>query len=228
MPLRRFLPAVIAGSLIWAVVYATVGLAAIAAWFALILASPWAAAGAAVALAVVVLFLEKRRRQAKRHQQAADDGGAPVGREGPVERPQGTDLRCPESSVTLAVPASGAGDARRGDCGLGATAASVVIGWTLRVRPLPGPSRWIPSQTSFAVGDGPNCARRIMVGDEHGPPSFRSAAWAAPVGAAPTVPDRRRLGGGLLHPAANRQGSIPGLLIGLGALTALVAWQYGR
>ncbi len=85
MPLRRFLPAVIAGSLIWAVVYATVGLAAIAAWFALILASPWAAAGAAVAIAVVVILLVKRRR-AKRHQQMVDDGGAPVGPESPVER----------------------------------------------------------------------------------------------------------------------------------------------
>jgi membrane protein DedA with SNARE-associated domain len=86
MPLRRFLPAVIAGSLIWAVVYATVGLAAIAAWFALVLASPWAAAGAAVALAVVVLLLVNRRRRAQRNQQAADDGGAPVGRESPDER----------------------------------------------------------------------------------------------------------------------------------------------
>jgi membrane protein DedA with SNARE-associated domain len=83
MPPRRFLPAVIAGSLIWAVVYATVGLAAIAAWFALILASPWAAAGAAVAIAVVVLFLVRWR--ARRNQQTTDDGGAPVGRESPVE-----------------------------------------------------------------------------------------------------------------------------------------------
>ncbi|MEV7648347.1 VTT domain-containing protein [Arthrobacter sp. NPDC089319] len=87
MPLRRFLPAVIAGSLLWAVLYATVGLAAIAAWFALILASPWAAAGAAVAIAVVVPLLVRRRQRAQRHQEA-DDGGALVGREHPVERLQ--------------------------------------------------------------------------------------------------------------------------------------------
>ena len=63
-----------------------VGLAAVAAWFALILASPWAAAGAAVAAAVVVLMLESRRRRAQRNQQAADDGGAPVGRESALEQ----------------------------------------------------------------------------------------------------------------------------------------------
>ncbi|MFT4470490.1 hypothetical protein ACMX2H_11350 [Arthrobacter sulfonylureivorans] len=87
MPLRRFLPAVIVGSLIWAVVYATIGLAAMAAWFALILASPWAAAGVAVAVAVVVLCLAKRRTKGH-HAVGADDGGALVGRERPVERLQ--------------------------------------------------------------------------------------------------------------------------------------------
>jgi membrane protein DedA with SNARE-associated domain len=116
MPLRRFLPAVIVGSLLWAVVYATVGLAAIAAWFALVLASPWAAAGAAVAIAAVVLFLVKRIRRAKRHQETADDdGGAPLGQEGPVERLQTfTDHHhCPDLPAGPAVPASGRDDARR-------------------------------------------------------------------------------------------------------------------
>lgn len=87
MPLRRFLPAVIVGCLIWAVVYATIGLAAIAAWFALILASPWAAAGAAVAIAVVVLLLVKRHAT-RHHAVGADDGDAPAGQERLAERLQ--------------------------------------------------------------------------------------------------------------------------------------------
>jgi membrane protein DedA with SNARE-associated domain len=114
MPLRRFLPAVIAGGLIWAVVYATVGLAAVAAWFALILASPWAAAGAAVAIAAVVLLLMKRRRRTKRRQETADDGGAPVGQRSPAERLQGcTDHHSLDRPSDTPVRASGGDDARR-------------------------------------------------------------------------------------------------------------------
>ncbi|MCG2621967.1 VTT domain-containing protein [Arthrobacter sp. I2-34] len=75
MPQRHFLPAVVLGSLIWAVVYATVGLAAAAAWIALLLESPAAAAvlaGAAVLAAAYVVW--RRRRAAGR---SGDDGGSP-------------------------------------------------------------------------------------------------------------------------------------------------------
>jgi len=113
MPLRRFLPAVIAGSLIWAVLYATVGLAAIAAWVALILTSPWAAAGAAVTISAVVLFVVKRKRRAKAIPAAADDGGAQVGLGRSDERLQtSTDhnVSLPAADV---VPGRGADDTRR-------------------------------------------------------------------------------------------------------------------
>ncbi|HET7414959.1 MAG TPA: VTT domain-containing protein [Arthrobacter sp.] len=65
MPLRRYLPAVIVGSVLWAVLYATVGLAVLHAWLA-------AVAGSPVGIAVVVLLaaaiagglvLRRRRRQ---------------------------------------------------------------------------------------------------------------------------------------------------------------------
>ena len=64
MPQRRFLPAVVLGSLIWAVVYATVGLAAAAAWIALLLESPAAAAvlaGIAVLAAAYVIWRRRRK-----------------------------------------------------------------------------------------------------------------------------------------------------------------------
>lgn len=51
VPLVRYLPAVSVGALLWAVVYATVGLAAIYAAAALALRSPWAAALLAMAAA---------------------------------------------------------------------------------------------------------------------------------------------------------------------------------
>lgn len=68
MPLRRYLPAVVVGSVLWAVLYATVGLAALNAWLA-------AAAGSPLGLAVVVLLVAAvvaavvvaRRRRRRRH-----------------------------------------------------------------------------------------------------------------------------------------------------------------
>ncbi|EMY33939.1 DedA family protein [Arthrobacter crystallopoietes BAB-32] len=75
MHLARFLPAVIAGSLIWAVVYATVGLAAVAAWIGLVLASPAAAVVIALLLAALVAFLvwrRRRREHAARAEEARD------------------------------------------------------------------------------------------------------------------------------------------------------------
>src|SRR5699024_11714057 len=55
MPLRRYLPAVTLGSIIWATVYATVGLAAVQAWLATAARSPVAAALLVVVLVVGVV-----------------------------------------------------------------------------------------------------------------------------------------------------------------------------
>lgn len=63
MPLRRYIPALMAGGLAWAVIYATVGLAAIGLWLRLFLRSPWAAVAvlALVVLLIIVLLLRRRR-----------------------------------------------------------------------------------------------------------------------------------------------------------------------
>lgn len=66
MPLRRYLPAAIAGSVLWAVLYATIGLAALEAWLALAAASPAGAglAVAAVAVGALWIVVARRRRSA--------------------------------------------------------------------------------------------------------------------------------------------------------------------
>lgn len=66
MPLRRYLPAAVAGSVIWALLYATIGLAALEAWLAVAAASPiGAAVGVAALVAVVVWVVVFQRRRAK-------------------------------------------------------------------------------------------------------------------------------------------------------------------
>lgn len=66
MPLRRYLPAAIAGSILWAVLYATIGLAALEAWLAVAAASPVGAAVAVVVVAILVacIVVARRRRSA--------------------------------------------------------------------------------------------------------------------------------------------------------------------
>ena len=63
MPARRYLPALAVGGLAWAIIYATVGLVAVAGWVELFLVSP---AGAVAVLALLVLLvalvLRHRRR----------------------------------------------------------------------------------------------------------------------------------------------------------------------
>ncbi|MEE2569278.1 VTT domain-containing protein [Pseudarthrobacter sp. J64] len=62
MPLRRYLPAAVAGSVVWALLYATVGLAAIEGWLAVAAASPVAAfAVAAAGVCALVWILTARR-----------------------------------------------------------------------------------------------------------------------------------------------------------------------
>ena len=65
MPLQRYLPAATAGSAVWALLYATVGLAAIEAWLAVAAASPAGAIAVTVVLAglVVWILIARRRRR---------------------------------------------------------------------------------------------------------------------------------------------------------------------
>lgn len=67
MPLRRYLPAVIIGSVLWAVLYATVGLAVLNAWLAAAAGSPVGiAAIAMLAGAIVTCVIVSRRRRQRR------------------------------------------------------------------------------------------------------------------------------------------------------------------
>lgn len=63
MPLRRYLPAVAAGGLIWAVLYATVGLAALHGALAVPSRSPWALAALLALLVGAGVLLARRRRR---------------------------------------------------------------------------------------------------------------------------------------------------------------------
>lgn len=65
MPLRRYLPAVMVGSVLWAVLYATVGLAVLNAWLAAAAGSPVGIAVLVVLVAVIAggMALRRRRRQ---------------------------------------------------------------------------------------------------------------------------------------------------------------------
>ncbi|HLQ82049.1 MAG TPA: hypothetical protein VK103_00820, partial [Bacillota bacterium] len=63
MPLRRYLPAVTLGGAIWALVYATVGLAAIHAWLAAAVRWPGTVPITVVVVGAVVALLVWRHRR---------------------------------------------------------------------------------------------------------------------------------------------------------------------
>ncbi|WP_343985653.1 DedA family protein [Terrabacter terrae] len=65
MPLRHYLPAAVVGSLVWAALYATVGLAVVQAWLAAEAGSWWGAAVLVLGGAAVVAWLVVRRRRAE-------------------------------------------------------------------------------------------------------------------------------------------------------------------
>lgn len=62
MPLRRWIPAMLVGTLIWGVVYGTVGMAVVWAW----LEQPWAVAPVVVVVLLVVLGRTARARRRAR------------------------------------------------------------------------------------------------------------------------------------------------------------------
>lgn len=63
MSLKRYLPALAAGGFAWSVIYATVGLAAIALWLELFLRSPWAAVAALALVVALVMYIIRHRRR---------------------------------------------------------------------------------------------------------------------------------------------------------------------
>lgn len=66
MPLRRYLPAVTVGCIAWAIIYATIGLAAFEALVLAAARSPWALVAVGVAaLAGAVLVVVRRRTRAR-------------------------------------------------------------------------------------------------------------------------------------------------------------------
>jgi membrane protein DedA with SNARE-associated domain len=65
MPLRWYLPAAVVGSVVWAVLYATIGLAVVQAWLAAEAGSWWGVLVVVVVIAAVVAWLVARRRRAR-------------------------------------------------------------------------------------------------------------------------------------------------------------------
>lgn len=61
MPLARYIPSVIVGCLLWALLYSTVGMAVFMAWFAL--GWQWIVAGAIVVAVATVAWIRYRRRE---------------------------------------------------------------------------------------------------------------------------------------------------------------------
>ena len=74
MPLRRYLPAVTLGSILWALLYATVGFVTIAGWLKLYELSPVATlVGSLVLLAVLAAFIWRQLRHTSQEPSAEPD-----------------------------------------------------------------------------------------------------------------------------------------------------------
>jgi membrane protein DedA with SNARE-associated domain len=74
MPLRRYLPAVVIGSVLWALLYATVGFVTLAAWVSLYELSPVAAiVGTVVLLAALAAFIWWQARAWTKEQNRESD-----------------------------------------------------------------------------------------------------------------------------------------------------------
>lgn len=80
MPARRYLPALAIGGLAWAVIYATVGLVAVMAWFELFVRSPWGAV-AVLGLVVVLVAVVLRHRRRTGGFASGEESQPPAGEE---------------------------------------------------------------------------------------------------------------------------------------------------
>lgn len=67
MPLRLYLPAAVVGSMAWAALYATIGIAVVQAWLAARAGSWWALAGLAALVLVGLATWLVTRKRAQRH-----------------------------------------------------------------------------------------------------------------------------------------------------------------
>ncbi|MCS6710757.1 VTT domain-containing protein [Brachybacterium sp. EF45031] len=77
MPLRHYLPALAVGGLAWALIYALVGISAVALWLELFLRSPWAAVAVLVAVvALLIALILRPRREGDRSPLRNDDPAA--------------------------------------------------------------------------------------------------------------------------------------------------------
>jgi membrane protein DedA with SNARE-associated domain len=74
MPLRRWIPAMLVGTLIWGVIYGTVGMAVVWAW----LEQPWVVAP--VVVVMLLLLLGHRIRARRRARRERRDEKAPLSR----------------------------------------------------------------------------------------------------------------------------------------------------
>src|SRR5699024_3794180 len=114
MPLRRYLPAVTLGGAIWALVYATIGLAAIHAWLAAAVRWPGTVPITVVVVGAVVALLvwRHRRRRTVSTRTATTttvaDDGTPVRAGRPV-----TTAPSPTAERSAASHAAGRRDRRR-------------------------------------------------------------------------------------------------------------------
>jgi membrane protein DedA with SNARE-associated domain len=78
MPLRRYLPAVTLGCILWALLYATVGFVTFAAWLKLYELSPAAAiVGTVVLLAALAAFIWWQARRSRVEQPDKENSGEP-------------------------------------------------------------------------------------------------------------------------------------------------------
>lgn len=79
MSLRWYVPAAVVGSALWAVLYATVGLAVVQAWLAAEAGSWWGVAVVGLVVAATVAALvARRRRRAAPGERPAPSGGHPA------------------------------------------------------------------------------------------------------------------------------------------------------
>ena len=62
MPLRRFIPALLAGSILWALLYGTVGFVGFELWLALYDFSPLLTLGGTAAALITIVMVVFRRR----------------------------------------------------------------------------------------------------------------------------------------------------------------------